>query len=309
MRSAVSIYILIPLLLVPQLILGGAMIRYDDLHQAFSKKIYVPLIGDIMVTRWAYEALSVEQFRGNDFEKPFFKYDMEISQNDWEVSFLIPTLKVKADECLTAGKNPDYRQYSEENFRKLNIHINELSSGTVIPTCNWITRLNYDHYNDLIASEAKATMDSMRTAIRLVNRMITQKRDSLYNQISGELGEEGFVRLRERNYNESLNNILLNRMSTNKIYDSPERLIQKSDPVFMKPGSKYGRAHFFAPYKLLGNVKMGTLLFNVIAIWMMVFILFITLYYNVLKRFVGFLESLKLPIWRKFGRDFLPDWR
>jgi len=48
MRTAVSIYILIPLILVPQLLLGGAMIKFDDLHKSISKKIYVPLAGDIM---------------------------------------------------------------------------------------------------------------------------------------------------------------------------------------------------------------------------------------------------------------------
>ena len=57
MRSAVSIYILIPLILVPQLLLGGAMIKFDDLHRSISRKIYVPVAGDIMVTRWAYEAI------------------------------------------------------------------------------------------------------------------------------------------------------------------------------------------------------------------------------------------------------------
>ena len=66
-------------------------------------------------------------------------------------------------------------------------------------------------------------------------------------------------------------------MTTNKIYDAGDRLIQKADPVFMKPGSKYGRAHFFAPYKQLGNLKIDTLIFNIIAIWFMIFVLFITL--------------------------------
>ena len=94
MRTAVSIYILIPLILVPQLLLGGAMIKFDELHRSISRKIYVPVLGDIMVTRWAYEALCVEQFKSNKFEKPFFRYEMEYSQNDWYASFLIPALKV-----------------------------------------------------------------------------------------------------------------------------------------------------------------------------------------------------------------------
>ena len=73
----------------------------------------------------------------------------------------------------------------------------------------------------------------------------------------------------------------------------------------MKPGSRLGRAHFFAPYKQLGNVKIGTLLFNAIVIWLMILFLFVTLYYNILKRFIAFLESLRLPIIRKYGRELL----
>ena len=305
MRSAISIYILIPLILVPQLILGGAMIKFDDLHHSFSRKIYVPVIGDIMVTRWAYEAMSVEQFKSNKFEKPFFRDDMALSQNDWYASFLIPTLKVKADECLAEGKNPNYKKYKEENFEKLNYHIDELSALTGINPGNWIRNLNYSDYNDFIASETKELLDSIRTSLRITSRQIELKRDSIYKQISSRIGETEFVKLREKNYNENMANILLNRLTTSKIYDSPERLIQKSDPVFMKPGSKYGRAHFYAPFKQIGNLRIGTLFFNMLAIWIMILFLFVTLYYNVLKRFMKLLESMKLPIWRKFGRELL----
>jgi hypothetical protein len=41
------------------------------------------------------------------------------------------------------------------------------------------------------------------------------------------------------------------------------------------------------------------------ALWIMIVALFVTLYYNLLNRFVVFLESLKIPIWRKFGREML----
>ncbi|MEZ4999591.1 MAG: ATP-binding cassette domain-containing protein [Bacteroidales bacterium] len=71
MKSVVSIYILIPLILVPQLLLGGAMIKYDDLHQSMTRKVYVPVVGDIMTTRWAYEAMTVEQFKSNRYERLF----------------------------------------------------------------------------------------------------------------------------------------------------------------------------------------------------------------------------------------------
>jgi len=305
MRTAVSIYILIPLILVPMLLLGGAMIKFDDLHKSISKKVYVPLVGDLMVTRWAYEALCVEQFKSNKFEKPFFDYDMEISQNDWYASFLVPTLKVKVDNCLAAGKDPVYKGDTEASFYKLNFHIKNLSSITGIAPGDWIKNLNYSNFNDFVASEAKSLLDSLKTYFRTQSRLISYKRDSLFKQISNRMGENKFIELRAQNYSENLANVVLNRLSTNKIYDADYELIQKADPIFMAPGSKFGRAHFFAPYKRIGNLKIETMIFNMIVLWVMIFILFVTLYYNVLKRFIRLLESLKLPILRKFGRDLL----
>jgi hypothetical protein len=305
MRTAVSIYILIPLILVPQLLLGGAMIKFDDLHKSISNKIYVPVVGDLMATRWAYEALCVQQFKSNEFEKPFFNYDMEISQNDWYASFLVPSLKVKVDNCLIAGTNPVFKEDTENNFKKLNFHIINLSSITGIIPGKWISNLNYNTFNDYIAGEAKIFLDSLKDSFRIKSRLISYQRDSLYKSIAARVGEDQFILMRARNYNENLANYVLNRLATNKIYDAGNKFIQKADPIFMAPGSKFGRAHFFAPYKQFMGLKIGTLIFNLIALWIMIAGLFVTLYYNVLKRFIVLLESLKLPILRKFGRDLL----
>ena len=305
MRTAVSIYILIPLILVPQLLLGGAMIKFDELHKSITKKIYVPVVGDIMVTRWAYEALSVEQFKSNRFERPFFNYEMEISQNDWYASYLLPEIKDEVDACLIAGKDPDYQKSTEENFKKINYHIKDLSSKSGIKTGSWMSGLNYDGFNKSTAYVARLYLDSLRSSFRIKSRMVSARRDSLYKEIAGSMGEEKFIDMKSKYYNENLANIVLNRLSTSKIFDAKDRLIQKADPIFMPPGSNYGRAHFFAPFKQIGNTRIGTLLFNVSVIWIMSILLFIALYYNALKKFIAFLESLKLPILRKFGRELL----
>lgn len=60
MNSVVAIYITIPLLLIPQILLCGLVIKFDDLNTSASKENKVPLIGDIIPSRWAFEALMVE---------------------------------------------------------------------------------------------------------------------------------------------------------------------------------------------------------------------------------------------------------
>jgi ABC-type multidrug transport system ATPase subunit/uncharacterized tellurite resistance protein B-like protein len=68
-KSVITIYILIPVLLIPQLILGGVVIKFDEMNPMMSRQGEVPLLGDVMASRWSFEALLVSQFKDNAFEK------------------------------------------------------------------------------------------------------------------------------------------------------------------------------------------------------------------------------------------------
>jgi hypothetical protein len=195
--------------------------------------------------------------------------------------------------------------YSKSNFQKLNYHIRDLSAISGISAGPWLSDLNYQDFNSTIAEDADHLLDSLKMYFRLEDRKFSYARDSLYKQITDNIGESEFQKLRDENYNESLADVVLNRLSTNKIYDAGDRFIQKADPVFMHPLSRYGRAHFFAPFKQVGSLKIDTMIFNLMAIWLMIFLLFAALYYNILKRFIMLLEHLKLPILRKYGRELL----
>jgi hypothetical protein len=287
------------------LLLGGAMIKFDDLHKSITRKIYVPVIGDLMATRWAYEALMVEEYKNNSYKKPFFKYEMDISRTAWYNSFLLPTLKVKVEECRVAGKNKEFEAYTRGNFEKLNYHLKELSAETGVIPGKWISDLNYENFTEPVSVQAKNFIDSLSVVIRLANKKAQERSDSLVNFIINRIGEPEFQKMREADYNESLADIVLNRLGTIRIYETDNRLIQKADPILMKPGSRYGRAQFYAPFKILGKMEIDTLLFNITAIWLMTIVLYVTLYFDLLKRFIFFLESLRLPIWRKFGRDLI----
>ena len=107
LNSIVTIYILIPLILVPQLLLGGAMIKFDELHYGLSNKIHVPFTGNAMVSRWAYEALAAEQFKNNQYEINYYEYDRLISHSAYQSSFLIPRLERRLDTALSNFQQGD----------------------------------------------------------------------------------------------------------------------------------------------------------------------------------------------------------
>ncbi|NJO89178.1 MAG: ATP-binding cassette domain-containing protein [Chloroflexia bacterium] len=69
MRSVIAIYITIPLILIPQLLLSGVVVDYEDLHYSISSPRYTPVAGDLMASRWGLEALMVEQFKNTSTKK------------------------------------------------------------------------------------------------------------------------------------------------------------------------------------------------------------------------------------------------
>ncbi len=109
-NSAVTIYILIPLLLIPQMALGGAMFSFSKLNRVIGSVDKVPVIADLMASRWAYEALMVHQFKENKFEKQYFPYDQIKSNSNFAQDKLIPKLSesIEAIEIVkeeNKGKN------------------------------------------------------------------------------------------------------------------------------------------------------------------------------------------------------------
>ena len=95
--SVVTIYILIPLLLIPQILLCGVIVKFDDLQSVNSDKDATPLVGDMMVSRWAFEALAVEQFKDNKYMSLFFDLEKEMTQANFKSFVLINELTGMTD--------------------------------------------------------------------------------------------------------------------------------------------------------------------------------------------------------------------
>src|SRR5690606_13637133 len=73
-NSAKVIYIMIPVLIIPQLLFSGIIVKFDKLHPWFASESGVPWIGNVMASRWAYEGLAVTQFMENPYEQQFYAF-------------------------------------------------------------------------------------------------------------------------------------------------------------------------------------------------------------------------------------------
>ena len=61
-KTSVTIYIIIPFLIIPQIVLSGIIVRYENLNPEIVVPNKIPWFGEIITARWAYEALAVDQF-------------------------------------------------------------------------------------------------------------------------------------------------------------------------------------------------------------------------------------------------------
>jgi ABC-type multidrug transport system ATPase subunit/uncharacterized tellurite resistance protein B-like protein len=69
--SSKAAFNIVPIILIPQIIFGGALIAYEDMNKSirFYKNDPIPEISQIMPSRWAYEALMDLQGRHNNYDK------------------------------------------------------------------------------------------------------------------------------------------------------------------------------------------------------------------------------------------------
>jgi len=284
LNSVITIYILIPLILVPHLLLGGAMISFDDLHKNISSKKYVPIIGNFMVTRWAYEAMTVKQFKDNDFEKKFFEYDKQISNADYRTSFLIPELEAKLDMVWRNISNDENVQEVNRDLRIIRNELIKLQEDAGKPPFEYFNRLNSDAFNPEVMESLKDYLVYINLHYVNLGKEASNSRNALYEQLIETHGRDWVRNLKQNNHNQRLASIVQNTNELKNMYETNDEILQKKDPIFMDPLSDIGRAHFYAPYKNIKGFHMNTFSFNLIIIWMAAAILYYTLVFNILRK-------------------------
>ncbi len=293
-NSAVTIYILIPFLIIPQLLLAGVVVKFDKLNPTLSKVGSVPLSGEIMASRWAFEALAVNQFKENKYERNFYKYDKSISVAQYKKDYWMPKLEsklTKIDNALKEGKTLKdvkddiellYNEISKENLHNKKVK-NRITS-----------KININDYNAEVVSGIKDYLAKIKDYYINIQNSAYKKLDEVKVSMQKTPAEkEKFLQLAANCDNENLNNLVKNAGELNRCIEKDGKLIQQIDPIFEDPiDSKLGRAHFFAPRKNMFGIYFSTYWFNICVIWFMSICLIITLYFDVFKKVLDLFGSL-----------------
>ena len=295
-NSAITIYILIPFLIIPQLLLSGVIVKFDKLNPSITKQSVVPFAGEIMASRWAFEALAVNQFKSNEFNKELYKYDKASSIATYKKDYWLTEINKKLDNCEINYKNADKKKevsdalvmIKNEIIKELNVpEIKKLNLK-----CEDLESLTIEKFNSDIANRIKIFFDTLRTYYLNKFKSASNAKDKKIAAYTGDsAAQASYLKLKNDYENESLNDLVSNRNTPYRILDLDGKYIQKIDPIYLDPvESNTGRAHFFAPRKKIGANYYNTYWVNIIVLWIMSFSLAIALYFDLLKKFIKLLE-------------------
>jgi ABC-type multidrug transport system ATPase subunit len=284
-KAVVTIYILIPFLVIPQIILSGVMVKFEKLNPDFplSSPVTVPIYGEFITARWGYEALAVKQFMDNDFEKQFYVLEKMRSKGNFKRNFWCTEIKQRLDAISN-----DLRRGSKGDGFNTNLKLvsNEIKKEMISLPDVKFTYLE-DLTPDRITSEA---ITAALNYVELLRRYYIDyynfadvKRDALTQTLQKEEGNT-YETLRDKYHNKALEEFAVNKNETKAFIEYKGELVQKMDPIFMDPRYKFIRAHFYSPTKQVFGTQVETYIINVIVLWVMTILLYLVLYFRLLKK-------------------------
>lgn len=257
MNSVVAIYITIPLLLIPQILLCGLVIKFDDLNTRASDENIVPIIGEVIPSRWAFEALMVEQFRDNAYNRDFFPIEKEKFLAQYyenihapEVRSLIEQLEVKEDA--------DKRKTVENELAILG------HAAHIAPRSKDEPYIAY--------------LDKVDTALHERAHNFTAYLEQVQKQLVDEKGSEWLSRQKKKHHNAAIEDLVTATIDRRLYKESNHRIYPLVGTVYIQPDNQFGRAAFYSHVKKIAGIIISTYKFNIMVIGFFAFLTIIAIF-------------------------------
>lgn len=302
LKSVIAIYILIPFLIIPQILLSGTIVKFDKLNSSLTTKEHPPFIADLMPSRWAYEALAVSQFVDNQYGKYYYNIDKVDSEIAYKLNFLIPKITSLLDEWRTIQMTSnDLSRLQEISKTISNSMINSFDDipnleTKVVGIENLSLNQRINKFQNLI--------DFARLFYSEYLDKILYKRDVITQNLVDKYTYQGYIDLKNENYNEAIANMVLKMDDAEKLFIKDQVIVKRYEPVFSTPSNIYGRAQFYSPVKNVGNNYYVTLYFNSLIIWIISGLIYISLVADIINKlrlntFKQYIKRLKTKLFQK----------
>jgi len=296
-KTVITIYILIPFLIIPQLILSGVIVKYERLNPDISNPKNIPFYGELFAARWAYEALAVHQFKDNAYEKHFYLLDKVMSKADYKRNYWIPNIQNKISYCRRHLEEEGQTKSVKENLELIRT---ELSDELKTASARLVDfkRMDELYYNEINMATFNALDDYFELLKKYYNKLYNkanrEKDQRIAGLQNGGENKQALLKLKRAHYNEKLADFVKNTEDMHRIIEYDGELVQKINPIFNDPENPVIKAHFYAPRKQLFGVYYPTFWINFMVIWVMSILLYLILYFRLLRKLLTFFEKKRV---------------
>ena len=274
LNSVVAIYISIPMLLIPQILLCGLVVSFSDLTPR-STTGNVPLIGDLIPSRWSYEALAVSSFTDNEYERQFFETD----KGKYETQYYNIGLLDELQSQLETMKD-EQRQGKKAKVDHMEVIRTNLPQLTAF--CGLKPYQGDDSYESLniYLKQAEAILAKR-------GNQFTLKGDALVSDYIRHNGKDAFLQLKRDNYNTKLEDCVIGADQRRMLDVVDNYVVPRMYSIYLTPQSQIGRAPFYSSEKILGTWHIKTLWFNMGVLLLMCIIMVILLTKNIIINIIN----------------------
>jgi ABC-type multidrug transport system ATPase subunit len=297
-KTVVTIYILIPFLVIPQIILSGIIVKFENLNPQISSPKRIPFYGEVITARWAYEGLATYQFMNNDYDKIFYAWNKLKSHSGLKSNFHLKELLNKLTYIEANLDHPDAAEKISYNLKSLQIEIqDELSERLIMKdylketptfTMKYLDQLNTESINKDILAYTREYLETLNDFYKKVYKSANRKT----SEITQSFNLDELQELKQKHSNKTLEEFVTNKKTFDYFIEYKGDMIQVRDPIYRDPTHKFIKAHFYAPRKMIAGTFVPTLWVNVMVIWFMTLMLYILLYFRVFKKFLDYIEQI-----------------
>ncbi len=291
-NSAKVIYILIPIIIIPQLLFSGIIVRFDKLNPIFASQEGVPWIGNIMASRWAYEAIAVTQYKWNDYEREFFELEKRKKFSNWKKDYWLTELRNKVATVERTMQSGDDLAVVENDLLVIKNEIEKENNFLKNLDFKQADMLTPEHVDKDVLKALRGHLDALNEHYKRVYLKADKSKETTIYAMT-KTNDEGveFQNLINDHKNDQLEVFATNRNDVNYIVEHNGELIQKKDLIYLMPyNSSFFEAHFYAPAKNLFGRFIDTFYANILVLWGMTITLAICLFFNVFPRAISLLE-------------------
>ena len=249
LNSVVAIYISIPMLLIPQILLCGLVVSFSDLTPK-STTGNVPIIGDLIPSRWSYEALAVTSFTDNKYERNFFELDKKKYETQYYNMGLLYELQSQLETLKDEQKRGKESTVDHMAVIRTNLPL-------ITTYCDMKPYSGDESYQSLY--------DYMREAENILSKRsneISLKADALTSSYIRQNGKEALLDLKRQNYNIKLEDCVIGADQRRMLDIIDNYAVPRTGLIFLTPQSTIGRAPFYSSEKIVGQWHIKTLWFN-----------------------------------------------